>query len=82
MTAVAEDVTYTGVISEMNETGDTKIRWDKDNPDEVAAARAAFDALKAKKFRSYAMNGKDRVIIHDFDPDAEQIVMAPQTVGG
>lgn len=82
MTAVAEDATYTGVISEMNETGDVKIRWNKDNPDEVAAARAAFDALKAKKYRSYTVNGKNRVIIHAFDPDAERIVMAPQTVGG
>lgn len=83
MTAVTEDTaTCTGYISHMNETGDIKIKWDKGNPAEVAAARAMFAQLKTDKYRTYRKNGDDRELIHEFDPDARQIVAAPQTVGG
>lgn len=74
-----------GEIAKMDDTGDTKIIWSKDNADEIAAARKLFDDLKAKKFIAYSVKGKDGAkneIIKEFDPDSEKIIMAPPMVGG
>lgn len=71
-------------LEAMDRTGDTKIEWDHDVPDEVDAARATFDRLKDKRYRAYRedADGRNREIIHRFAPDADRIIMAPQTVGG
>jgi hypothetical protein len=68
----------------MNTTGDTKTIWDKNNPDEVAAARATFDALKKKKYLAFsvASGGKKGELMTTFDPNAEQIIMSPPVAGG
>lgn len=74
------------IMSEINETGDTKVLWDKDNADEVAAARATFDKLVTKgRHAAFAVKGKDGAKgarIHEFDPDAERIILVPQIAGG
>ena len=68
----------------MDRTGDSKVIWDKDKPDEVAAAKATFEALKKKRYLAYAVkkDGEKGRVIDEFDPDAEKIILAPQMVGG
>lgn len=73
-----------GTLHVMDRTGDTKIMWSSDNPDEVEAAKATFDSLKKKKFLAYTVreDGEKGEVIRDFDKTAERIIMAPQLVGG
>lgn len=68
----------------LDDTGDTKIIWDSDKPEEVAAARETFDKLKAKGYLAYSVDkkGEKGEVIRKFDPDAEKIILAPQTIGG
>ena len=73
------------VMSEINETGDTKILWDSDNEDEVEAAEEMFDKLVTNgRHAAFAVkkSGAKGERIHEFDPDAERIILVPQIVGG
>ena len=66
------------------EAGDLKVIWDKDNADEVSAARAQFESLINKKFTAYSVDKKGEAgkKIDSFDPSAEKIIMIPRIVGG
>jgi hypothetical protein len=69
----------------LDRLGDTKVMWDKNDPNEVAAAKATFDSLKAKGFLAYSVKGKkgDKgEVIKQFDPEAERLIMSPPLVGG
>lgn len=72
----------TNSLAVLDHTGDTRIEWDPDEPDEVAAARAMFDNLQDKRYLAYRVTGRDREQIRKFDPSAAKIVMSPQLVGG
>lgn len=75
----------TGSLHVLDKTGDTKMMWDRNNADEVAAARKTFNDLKAKRFMAYKAEGKEGrkgEVIDEFDPSAERIIMAPPMVGG
>lgn len=76
--------TMPGILNVMDRTGDTKVEWDRDKPEEVNAAREMFKKMKALGYLAYTITrkGDKGAVIKDFDPAAEQIVMAPQTVGG
>jgi hypothetical protein len=68
----------------MDETGDTKLIWDKSNRDEVKNAEETFDRLKKKGFIAYSVDkegGKGKVI-SAFDADAQKIIMSPAMAGG
>lgn len=68
-----------------DKTGDTKIMWHKDNPDEVAIAKRSFDDLKAKGFMIYKVQDKDGArgeIMQEFDPNAERLVAIKPMMGG
>jgi hypothetical protein len=67
-----------------NDSGDTQIRWDKNNLVEVELARKNFDEHKAKRYLAYRLDssGRKGELLRNFDPDAERIVMSPQLVGG
>jgi hypothetical protein len=80
VTAAAPEIT--GTISEMNETGDSKLTWDKNKPAEVEAARTLFTTLRGRGYMAYSKRGENRELIRAFDPALEKIVMVPQTVGG
>lgn len=73
-----------GELAVMNSTGDTKVIWDPHNADEVAAAKAQFDALRKKGFIAYTVNkkGDKGEIIREFDPNAEKIILSPPLAGG
>ena len=69
----------------MGKQGDSKLIWDKNNPDEVANARRTFDDLRSKGFLAFRVIGKtgdkgDQMTA--FDADAERIIMVPQMKGG
>ena len=69
----------------MDRTGDTKIMWDPDNPDEVSAARKTFDELVGKKKMlafSVKKSGKQGEQVREFDPKAERLIITPALVGG
>jgi hypothetical protein len=64
--------------------GDTKVIWDPDNTDEVAAAKAQFETLTKKGFAAYTVDdkGKRKEKIHKFDAKHEKLILAPAMVGG
>jgi hypothetical protein len=69
----------------LDSTGDTKVIWDADNADEVAAAKAQFDALKKKGFAAFkvkGVTGAKGAKIDEFDPDAEKMILVPPMAGG
>lgn len=81
MTAVA---TEKNTLHVLDRTGDTKVMWSADNPDEVAAAQATFDSLKKKGYLAYTVkdDGSKGDVIRKFDKTAGRIIMSPQMVGG
>lgn len=68
----------------LDDTGDTRIEWDKDNPTEVNLAEKHFKELKKKGYLTYKSrrDGSRAEVIQRFDPTVERIVASPQTVGG
>lgn len=74
----------TGSLEIMDLTGDSKVFWDRNNPDEVAAARVSFDALKTKGYSAYKLgeDGSTGEQIREFDATAERIIMRPAMRGG
>jgi hypothetical protein len=67
-------------------TGDTRHMWDPAVPDEVATARAAFNAAKKKGMLAYAVDpetgGRTGEVIREFDETKGKIIMVRQTQGG
>lgn len=72
------------VMAVMGTNGDTKTVWNKDNPDEVAAAKAQFDSLKAKGYLAFKVkdDGDKGEMISEFDPSAQKVILAPRVQGG
>jgi hypothetical protein len=69
----------------MDETGDTKIMWSRDNEDEVAVAERTFKDMKKKGYTAFRVTGKDGVAgeqMKEFDPDAERIIFTKPQAGG
>jgi hypothetical protein len=69
----------------MNETGDTKIMWSKDNQEEVDNARRNFDDMKRKGYTAFRVTGKNGdpgEQMRDFDPNAERIIFTKPQAGG
>lgn len=69
------------------QAGDTTIRWNANDPEEVALAKRAYDAYKKKHpgaltYRTDRNEKKEASVIKEFDPNAEVIVMVEQMVGG
>ena len=69
-----------------DETGDTRIMWDPAIADEVATAKAAFDAAKKKGMLAYSVDpesgGRTGEVIREFNETAGKIIMVRQTRGG
>ena len=73
-----------GELSIIDNTGDTKVLWDKNNSDEVEAAEEQFDTLIDKGFMAYAVkkDGDKGKKITSFKSSAGKIIMVPPIVGG
>lgn len=72
------------VMRVIDDTGDTKIMWDRSREPEVDNARDTFNKMKKKGYKAYSVkkDGTPGEIIEEFDPEAEKIIMAPQMRGG
>ncbi len=74
-----------GIMVNLNETGDTKIIWDRTKPVETEIARDAFNKAKTGGYMAYKVTGEkgDKgEIMHAFDEKAERIILAPPLQGG
>lgn len=75
----------TGQMAVMGKEGDTKVIWDRNKPAEVEVARDTFNKLKKKGYMAYQVTGKDGKqgeVMHEFDAQAERVILVPQVVGG
>jgi hypothetical protein len=72
------------VMRVIDRTGDTKVIWSDDNPDEVENARRTFNDLRKKGYTAYAVGAKGAKgeVVREFDPSAEKLILAPALVGG
>lgn len=69
----------------MDASGDTRIMWDAERPNEVAMAKAAFDDALSKGYLAYSVSEtgeRQNEIVRTFDPTAEKLIMAPAMRGG
>lgn len=68
----------------LDQTGDTKVIWDKNNRDEVDNARDTYKKMKDKGYMAYSVkeDGEKKKIIHEFDPEAEKLILTPPLRGG
>jgi len=73
-----------GSLEVMDRTGDTKLIWDHNNADEVAAAKKTFKDLRAKGFVAYAVKGSGEKgkVVTEFDHSEERIILSPPMAGG
>lgn len=74
-----------GLMSTLDRSGDVRQMWDRNNKDEVEAARRQFEELAGKGFLAYKAEGKDGhqgEQIRRFDPKAERIILVRPLVGG
>ena len=75
----------TNTMHTLDRTGDQRVMWDKNNVDEVDAARAMFDRLTGKGYMAYKAEGKKGTQgeqIRTFDPNAERIILVKAHAGG
>lgn len=75
---------FDGVLEVLNSSGDLKIMWDRNNPGEVTAAKAAFDQAIAAKSAVFSVKAKgdQGPKVKEFDPNLERLLVVPQLVGG
>jgi hypothetical protein len=78
-----------GVMSELNSTGDLRLVWDADKPDEVKAAKKQFEKMTGKKnYLAYKVKSKGENkgdkgnVMREFDPKAKMMILSPQMQGG
>lgn len=75
-----------GAMAVLDATGDTKNMWDRNNPDEVAAAKAMFNNLvNEKKYVAFKVDKKGEKgegPIKEFDPNEERYIFVPPMKGG
>jgi hypothetical protein len=79
------DPETTGLFEVMGWFGDHKMRWDRNNADEVEAAKLTFDRLRGKgfaAFRARPKTGEAGERITEFDPAAESVILVPPIAGG
>lgn len=72
------------VMKILTEVGDERLVWDKDNGREAKQAKKKFLELLKKGYTAFSVDQvseKNRKIT-EFDVDAEEIMMVPETVKG
>jgi hypothetical protein len=73
-----------GEMSVMDSSGHKQLKWNIDRSDEVATAKKTFDSLIAKGYSAFGSKKKEepKHLVRNFDPEMEEVVMVPRTVGG
>jgi len=78
-------VVVKGKMEVLDPTGHTELTWDSDNADEVATARAMFNAMRGQGYQAFmpgASKGERGNRITEFDPEIEHMILFPQLRGG
>jgi hypothetical protein len=83
-TVIKERKNIMGEMKRIDNSGDTKIKWDPKKRVEVKVAEASFNELTKEGYKAYAVksDGSKGKEIKKFDPDEEKIIMVPPMVGG
>lgn len=83
-TATTDTPVKKGEMRVLDESGDLKIIWDSDKPDEVKLARDTFDKMKAKGYSAFSVkkSGEPGRTLDKFDADIEAMILVPRIVGG
>jgi hypothetical protein len=68
----------------MDSSGHKQLKWSTDRLDEVAVARKTFDNLVSKGYSAFGSEkrAEPKHLVKSFDPELEELVMVPRTVGG
>jgi hypothetical protein len=67
----------------MDSSGDKEVAWRPDDPGEVAAAKALFDAVKRRGYLVYSQPaGGAGLALAQFDANVETMVAVPPIVAG
>jgi hypothetical protein len=76
--------TPVGEMNIMDSSGHQQLTWREDNPEEVAAAQAAFNRRIRQGFVGFGSAKKleQKHSLQAFDPTLEEVVMVPRIVGG
>ena len=72
------------IMKILNDKGDERLVWDKENGKQAKEAKAKFEELLGKKYTAFSVDtqGNKNQKIEEFDVDAEEILMVPQTSAG
>ena len=72
------------VLKILCEKGDERIVWDKEDGKEGKQAKAKFEEFMKKGYKAYSVdrNGNKNRRIEEFDVDAEEVLMIPETAKG
>ncbi len=72
------------VMKILTENGDDRLVWDKENGHEAIEAKKKFSELISKGYKAYSVDskGNKKNRIHEFDTDAEEVLLIPKTVKG
>ncbi|UCD73361.1 MAG: hypothetical protein JSW01_01605 [Candidatus Bathyarchaeota archaeon] len=72
----------TSLTDETELSGDLKVCWDKDNPEEVYRAQKNFEKYLSKGWIAYSEEPEGRRRILVFNSDLDKIVLIPPLGGG
>jgi len=80
----ARKVGKKNVLKILNELGDERIIWEKEDGREAKEAKKKFVDYIKKGYKAYSVDarGKKNMRIDEFDVDAEEILMVPPTAKG
>lgn len=72
------------VMKILNEMGDERLVWEKENGKQAKEAKAKFIKLLDDGYKAYSVDrgGNKNRRIEEFDIDAEEILMVPKTAKG
>ncbi len=72
------------VMKILNDHGDERLVWEKEDGRQAKEAKSRFVKLIADGYKAYSVdrNGKKNRRIEEFDIDAEEILMVPKTAKG
>jgi hypothetical protein len=82
-TVLAEQI-KSNVMKILNDTGDERIIWTKENGKQAKKAKETFEELIKKGYTAYSVgrDGNKKNKITEFDVDAEEIILIPKTSKG
>lgn len=72
------------ILRILNFDGDRRLVWRRESEDEIKEAKKAFREALASGSMAYKVDNKGQRSsqIHEFDPDAEEIIVVPIVTGG